>query len=144
MIAITTSPNGDVKNATAAPNAVVSAVAIPHIAFQATVAAVIAACAAASAIFAAVAVAMLNACFPSAATLWPALMTKSFAYKAVRYIVSALSVSFAAMFPRRAVCIAFSAPMTPPDCWINESSSVTFHAAKNAAIIPAINCISPG
>ena len=54
VIARTTKPIGLVRNAIAAPNAVVSVVATVHTAFHATVAAVITPCATASAAFAAV------------------------------------------------------------------------------------------
>ena len=51
VIASIAIPIGLVKNAIAAPNAVVTVVAITHTAFHATVAAVIAICAVVSAIF---------------------------------------------------------------------------------------------
>ena len=79
-----TNPIGLVKNASAAPNAVVTVVAIPATSFHAVVATFIAIVAVVSAIFNPVLITNWAACLINAAVPLIKDIIKSFAYKAVK------------------------------------------------------------
>ena len=108
VIAIITRPIGLVRNAIAAPRAVVTVVAIAQTAFQAAVAAVMAASATVSAIFAAVLMANCAACFTSSTVPFASPTTKSLAYIAMSARLSRRSFSIAPAWVRTSTALALN------------------------------------
>ena len=142
-IAATTIPIGDVRNAIAAPKAVVAAVATAQIAFQAVTAATCAHCAAVSATFAAVPATQAAVCRASAATACAEATTKSLAYSAMICRSSALSFNFAIVAPSTAFFIPVNAPVMPPALMSQAENSTPFQRPRNVATIPVMTWNAP-